>query len=442
MTSRSRGGWFLASAALICLAVVILTVSLQWESAGRESAWTTTELQLIRGLWIGSVGPLPLNASNAVADDPRAAALGHRLFFDVRLSANGRVSCSTCHQPELFFTDGRMVSVGVGVTERNAMSVIGAAFSPWYFWNGRKDSLWSQALAPLESPVEHASSRMQIARLIAEDVEYRIDYDALFGALPDFSERSRFPDAAGPVSDPVRHAAWDTMSRQDQIAVTRVFVNVGKVLEAYQRLLLPGSSRFDDYAKSLLTDTPSEEILLSGSELAGLRLFIGEGQCINCHNGPLFSNNDFHNTAVLPAPGALPSKGRSEGLEVLANDPFNCLGAYSDAPEEGCAELRFVKSGDELVGAHRTPSLRNVAKTAPYMHAGQMPTLEAVLEQYNRAPEALVGHNDAKPLGLSDRELQSLNAFLRTLSGPISADPRWLLPPRHSSTEPGQPIEH
>jgi cytochrome c peroxidase len=405
----------------------------RWYFADAVVPWTAAELRSITTLWIGNLPPLGPSPTNAMADDPLAAKLGHQLFFDARLSGNGKVSCSTCHQPARLFADGLRVSVGVRTTERNAMSVVGAAYSPWLFWDGRKDSLWSQALAPLESAVEHGGSRMQYAHLIQDDRTYRARYEELFGAMPDFSDRDRFPERAGPVDDAAARAAWEHMAEGDRQAVTQVFVNLGKTLEAYQRQLRPGAARFDSYVDALLAEDSAAETaraaVLTDSEVAGLKLFIGDAQCINCHNGPLLTNNDFHNTAVLTAPGMLPAKGRITAVKQVAEDPFNCLGPYSDDPARVCAELRFMKTGDELIGAHRTPSLRNVAETAPYMHAGQQATLADVLDQYNRAPAAIVGHNEAKPLGLSSRQLRDLEAFLRSLSGPVSADARWLEPP-------------
>jgi cytochrome c peroxidase len=114
---------------------------------------------------------------------------------------------------------------------------------------------------------------------------------------------------------------------------------------------------------------------------------------------------------------------------VARADPFNCLGEFSDDPDRGCAELRYTKTGDDLIGAHKTPSLRNVAETAPYMHAGQMHTLADILDLYNRAPLALIGHNEAKPLNLSGKELRQLEAFLHSLSGTLATEPRWLTRP-------------
>src|SRR5690606_15553813 len=106
-------------------------------------------------LSIKSLPPLPPDPSNRYGDDPRAAALGHQLFFDTRLSANGKVSCATCHDPGRDFQDGLPLAVGVGTNTRRTMPIAGTAYSPWMFWDGRKDSQWSQALGPLESPVEH-----------------------------------------------------------------------------------------------------------------------------------------------------------------------------------------------------------------------------------------------------------------------------------------------
>jgi cytochrome c peroxidase len=114
-----------------------------------------------------------------VADDPRAAELGRQLFFDTRLSANGRVACATCHKPDQEFQDGTPLANGVGLTNRRTMPIAGTADSPFLFWDGRKDSQWAQALGPLESPVEHGGNRDQYAQVIAE--HYRPAYEQVFG---------------------------------------------------------------------------------------------------------------------------------------------------------------------------------------------------------------------------------------------------------------------
>ena len=392
-----------------------------------EQQWSDEELLLVRSLWLGSLPELPADPTNRVGDDAAAARLGHRLFFDTRLSANGGVSCATCHQPDRPFTDGLALGQGLATGRRNTMGLIGTAYSPWYFWDGRKDSQWSQALGPLENHLEHGGNRLQLVRTMSEDAAYASAYQRIFGPLPDIGDTTRFPASASPLGDETAVAAWTAMHSADQHAVNQVFANMGKALAAYQRLLQPGPAPFDVFAEKLLAGQEADGDL-SGAAQAGLKLFIGKASCINCHNGPLLTNNEFHNTGVLPAPGQLPGMGRSEGIRLAHEDPFNCLGAFSDDPN-ACAELRYAKVNDEVLAARRTPSLRNVAETAPYMHAGQLATLEAVLNHYNAAVPALVGHNEAKPLNLRPAELRMLEAFLQALTGPIATDPKWLAPP-------------
>jgi cytochrome c peroxidase len=370
-------------------------------------------------LSIANLPPLPAAPSNAVADNPAAVAMGNRLFFDTRLSANGEVSCATCHQPDLGFTDGLPKGHGIGVSKRSTRSIVGAAYSPWQYWDGRRDSLWSQALSPLEDAQEHGSNRMHIVRLVTSEATYRAMYQSLFGQPPDFSDTTRFPLAAAPGDIPDLADAWAAMNIADRHAVNSVFANVGKVIAAFERTSLPQATRFDAYVDAVLADDVQEQkALFTRDEVLGLQLFIGDGRCTECHNGPLFTNNEFHNTGVLTFSGELPDRGRIDGVrEVLANE-FNCLGNYSDDPERRCDELRYVRTGPELIGATRTPSLRNVSQTGPYMHKGQLETLRKVLLHYNRAPDAIVGHNEATPLGLSRPQLARLEAFLQTLADP------------------------
>jgi cytochrome c peroxidase len=169
--------------------------------------------------------------------------------------------------------------------------------------------------------------------------------------------------------------------------------------------------------------------VLSREEIAGLKLFIDDGQCISCHNGPLFTNFEFHNTGVLAVAGQLPPMGRYDGIRLAREDEFNCLSDYSDAQPEECIELRFAKDDNELVGAQKTPSLRNITETAPYMHGGQIADLTAVMQHYNDAPTSMLSHNEAKPLGLRPVQLSQLVAFMQTLTAPLNVDPGWLVAP-------------
>ena len=406
------------------------TVQAQTARAGLET-WSDSEKSVLRSLSIASLPPLPADPSNRVADNPRAARLGQRLFFDTRLSADNQVSCATCHLPDLAFTDGRKLGRGVGTAGRNTMTILGSAYSPWLFWDGRKDSLWSQALSPTESALEHGGTRSQFAHIVATDPTYRSFYRVVFGPLPDLSDRQRFRPAAGPVDDVAAAAAWDGMTAADRATVTAMFANIGKAIAAYERRLVPGPSRFDDYVAAVLDgDDAGARAIYSDDEAAGLRLFIGRGQCTRCHNGPLFSNFTFHNTGVPPWPGTQPDQGRSAGVTQVLEDPFNCLGEFSDAGANDCGELRFAKtSGADLVGAVKTPSLRNISKTAPYMHAGQYAILDSVLDHYNRAPEAAIGTSELSPLGFAPADLAALKSFLLTLNSPPALERADLTPP-------------
>lgn len=396
-----------------------------------SAGWQPAELDTIRSLWLGSLPPLPDDPSNAVANDPRAAVLGQRIFFDSRFSGAGDVSCATCHQPERLFTDGLPLAQAVGTTKRGTPTIIGLAYSPWFFWDGRRDSQWSQALAPMEDPAEHNGSRTQFAHILYQDATYRAAYEALFGPMPALSDPDRFPEQAGPVENAEWAAAWENMSEADRLAVNQVFANIGKAIAAYERLIVPGPSRFDAYVQALVDgDQEGVNSTLSADELAGLRLFINQGNCTQCHNGPLFASHSFHSIGLPDLPEAEPDIGRLSGVQQALSDPFNCLGDYSDAGPDDCAETRFAKTaGQELMGAFKVPTLRNVAETAPYMHTGQFATLAEVLAHYNAAPAGPTGHSDLFPLGLSAAELDQLEAFLRTLSAPAAIDPALLAPP-------------
>jgi cytochrome c peroxidase len=411
---------------LVSVAIIVVAAAyLLWP----RPEWSAEEIAVLRGLSISSLPPLAPDPSNRVADEQRAVAFGQKLFFDTRLSSNGKVACASCHLPDQGLQDSKPLGEGVGTTTRRTMPLAGTAYSPWLFWDGRKDSLWAQALGPLESAVEHGGSRTQYAHLI--DQAYRAEYEALFGRLPDLSDVARYPASAGPVADSTARSAWERMAPEDRERITRIYANVGKAIAAYERKLIPGPSRFDSYVDALLKgDAGAMRAALAPEEVAGLRLFVGKAQCINCHNGPLLTNNDFHNTGVPAAPGLPEDTGRAQGVRQVLADEFNCLSAYSDAEPEDCGELRFAKTDDHgLERQFKPPSLRNVAERAPYMHAGQFQTLREVLEHYNRAPTAPAGHSELKPLDLSAQELAQLEAFLRSLSGPLNTPPDLLVPP-------------
>ena len=164
----------------IGLGLIAVLGGLGWNyfSIPTSDQWSDEERRLIASLSLDQLPPLPADPSNAKADDLNAIALGHALYFDTRLSATGAVSCATCHKPEHMFTDGLKLAVGAGVGDRHTPSLVGLSYSPWFYWDGRKDSQWAQALAPLEAKHEHATTRSDLARLIKSDANYASLYEA------------------------------------------------------------------------------------------------------------------------------------------------------------------------------------------------------------------------------------------------------------------------
>jgi cytochrome c peroxidase len=386
---------------------------------GDTHRWSKAEVETIRSLWLGSLPPPPRDPSNAYSDDPRAVELGKKFFFDRRFSANGTVSCGTCHQPDKNFEDGLPLAHGIGMTSRRTMPLIGMAYSSWFFWDGRRDSLWSQALSPPEAPLEHGITRTLCALIISK--HYRAEYEEVFGPMPDFKEED-YPILARPAPDfPYAYDAWQSMSPEKRDEVNRLYVNMGKAIAAYVRLILPGPSPFDQYAEAAIKgDKEGMEKFFSPLEAEGLRLFIGKAKCINCHNGPMLTNGDFHNVGIPQPTHLMADRGRAEGIRKVHSDLFNCLSKYSDAGPGDCAELRFMDTRTEKYeGAFKTPSLRNVAERPPYMHTGQFGTLRGVLEHYREVKPGGMISPELEHRGLSDMELDRLEAFLRTLTGPL-----------------------
>lgn len=397
----------------LLLFVFLLSISSAYSS---DRQWSDLEIAAIQSLWIGNLEQLPTDRSNRVADDERAVSLGRKIFFDTSFSSNGLVACATCHVPDKEFQDGIQLGKGVGTTSRRTMPIAGTAYSPFLFWDGRKDSLWAQALGPLESAVEHGGNRTQYAHLVGQ--QYREPYEAIFGSLPDLED---VPANAGPVTEPEAAYNWSLLSSELKEAVTEIFVNIGKVLAAYERRIQFTKSRFDAYVEELIWVEKGSSELLTADEKAGLRLFIGKANCLQCHNGPLFTNQEFHNTGVPAVTGLPLDQGRLTGASAVVADEFNCRSRWSDIDREGCLELEFmVTDSHELEGAYKVPTLRNVSHRAPYMHAGQFEALKDVLLHYSNAPSAQIGHSEIKRLRLNAREILQLEAFLSTLSSDIS----------------------
>lgn len=392
--------------------------------AGDRSLYTPSELALI--LNHSPLGPLPADPTDRVANDPRAARLGQYLFFDRAFSPNDAVSCESCHQPARAFTDGRPIARGLALGTRKAPTVLNAAYNHWYFWDGRADSEWAQALQPFENPREMGTDRLHVLHTVADDAALRVAYERIFGSLPPLSDTRRFPAHARPDADrntPLARA-WAHMTPGDRYAVDRAYSNMTKAIEAYERKLVGSTSPFDRYVAALRSDDVAAENVISPSAKRGLRLFAGAGNCELCHSGAAFSDGQFHNIGLPLLPGEAPDRGRADGIELVRVDPFNAAGRFSDDRSGSSAtQLQYLASPGSQLGAFKTPSLRNVAVTGPYMHDGRFATLRQVLDFYAQGEAAsrgrLVGKREQTtnliPHFTASQE-SDLIAFLKTLT--------------------------
>lgn len=386
-----------------------------------ESTWTAREGRILASLSLLHTEPPPGSPTNRFAGDKLAEGLGQALFFDPRLSGNGKVSCASCHQPDMYFTDGLPKSVGLGETSRNAPTIVGTAYLSWFYWDGRRDSLWAQALIPIEAAAEMGSSRLAAVRLVGKDTVYREKYEELFGSYPESLLDPALPRHAGPYGTPEVRDAWHRLTRENRRQINKVFANMGKAIAAYESTQLPAPTRFDRYVDAMLTEN-GDNRLLSPEEIAGARLFIDSDKtpCLQCHNGPMFTNGGFHNVGSGNFTGEQLDFGRVFGLRAVLMDEFNCLGPYSDAEPRQCVELNFLNTDSHipLEGAFKVPSLRGLRHTSPYFHDGRFKDLQEVIDYYVTAPQELSPNtHELRTLRLSAEDKRNLVKFLLTLSG-------------------------
>lgn len=339
-----------------------------------------TEREWSRIRRMSPVPPPPPDPTNRVADDARAARLGYALFHDAGLSVGGEVACASCHDPSRAFTDGRALAHVRGFTgRRNTPSLWYSAWKRWQTWDGSVDSMWAQPLVAWENPREHGLARRDLARLLR--ARHGTELDAIFG-----------------------NVAVDDLT---------TVANAGKCLAAFLRTVAPRTpSPFDRWVAG-------DRAAMSASAVHGLQLFLRVG-CVRCHTGPTFSDGDFHAVRFPDSPRAGDDHGRRVGAELARSHPLSAQSPYSDDRE---ARFPPDPTSDEDEGRFLTPSLRGVALTAPYGHAGTMETLEQVVEFYagGGTPEdagTAHGRRDVfmEPFALNNADLAGLIAFLRALT--------------------------
>jgi cytochrome c peroxidase len=318
---------------------------------GQELAMTIEELDAMTAL-PGNVGPLPAEPEYP-ADNlptPERIELGRKLYFDKRLSRDQSMSCASCHDPEKGWADGLPRAIGFGKHElgRHSPTVINTAYNTAQFWDGRAGTLEEQAVGPIMAAGEMAmQSPEEVIEILKNAPEYQGAFEAAYGS--------------GPSMD-----------------------NIGRAIAAFERTVITGPSRFDEYMngdKSALTD----------SEKRGLILFTTTASCTACHSGPNFTDSKFHSLGVKQEGPLSDDVGRF----AVTNEPKDKYG-------------------------FKTPGLRNIEQSAPYMHDGSLATLEEVVEFYNRGgvrPD--VRSNLVQPLNLTESQKADLVAFLTSLTGPL-----------------------
>jgi cytochrome c peroxidase len=356
-------------------------------AATQAAAFSDAEVRAIsgHGPWPPVSVPDPSNRASGGKD---AIELGERLFFERRLSANGAVSCSRCHIPERNWTDGEQRAAGLARVDRNTMSVTNVRVQRWFGWDGANDSLWAQSLRPLLDAREMGVDATRVAKLVRGDADLSCRYRKVFGAMPSEDEA--------------------------------VMVGVAKALAAFQETLSSGRTAFDEFRDALVKGDAAGVAAYPEDAKRGLRIFVGKGSCNACHVGPAFTNGEFHDTGIpfFIEQGRV-DPGRHAGIQKLRASEFNLLGRHNDDARRSTATgTTHVRLEHRNFGEFRTPSLRNLALTAPYMHNGRLATLRDVVTHYSTlSPDRLHSDGEAilKALNLSERESRDLVAFLDSL---------------------------
>ena len=396
---------------------LLLAIALPAVVTARSGALglTADEIQaLVRhGPW---PAPWTRDVSNRVSGSVAAIAFGEQLFFDPRLSGSGKVSCATCHVPENNWTDGRKLGTGLEEVDRNTPALLNVRYHRWFGWDGTNDNLWSQSIRPMLDAKEMAGSDRHVGQRVRSDAALSCRYRAAFGASP-------------PADDEA------------------LLIDIGKALAAFQETLVSGRSAFDDFRDALVQSDWKAAAAYPESARHGAQIFVGKGNCSLCHFGPAFTHGEFHEVGIpiVRKSGGI-DWGRYQGIKMLRASRFNLLGVYNDDKTKATAtSTQFVDLAPQTFEQFKVPGLRNVARTAPYMHNGHLATLRDVVRHYSELDisllhqahvyagdvyaEAVPTDNMLRPLKLSEQEISDVVAFLESLTERKSGFARRAVPP-------------
>ena len=368
--------------------VVIIALAIGAAAAVGAVEFTPAERAAIvrHGPW---PPPLTLDTSNRHSGRPAAIGLGRKLFFDQRLSLDRTHACASCHVPELAWADGLPKSTGRELLDRNAPAVANSRFERWFGRDGGADSLWAHAIRPLTDAREMGMTPALVAQRVREN-----------------------PDLA----DCYRRAFGDALNDDETL-----MVNLAKAIAAFQETIVTGRTAFDQFRDAMARGDRPAMARYPQAAQRGLKIFVGRGNCSFCHFGPRFTNGEFADVGIpyFAAPGRV-DPGRHAGIGLVRQGRFNLLGPYNDdTTGANAVATRHLVLEHRNWGEFKVPTLRNVARTGPYMHAGSHATLADVVRHYSELNEDRLhadGERILKPLRLARDESDDLLAFLLTLS--------------------------
>jgi len=391
---------------------------------------------------------------NKLSGNLDAIKWGEQLFFDKRLSGDGTMACASCHNPKTAWTKHEAkTNLREGhQAARHVPHLWNVRYNRWYLWDGSADSLWSQALMPIENAAEMASSRVQIATLIINTPALKQTYQQLFEKMPVRLVNADLPLRGKPNSalkknnndKDVLDQQWQQLDTVIQTDINTLFTNIGKAIASFEETIISKNSAFDQFADQLLEQSNTlinlqkdadkaksiqstvqtsliKNAAISAQAAQGLKLFIGKAGCVSCHSGAHFSDHEFHQSFLKPI-NLNEDLGRYNAIDTLHNNPFNADSRFYDrTANKQDNKLEYIYKNVAFRGQFKTPSLRNIASTYPYMHTGEFNDLEEVVNYYTHISKRTQGnkHQETllKSLPLSKREQQYVVEFLHTLTG-------------------------